>query len=314
MCAAVCLDGTPPAYQFDKGVGVGINNWLVHLEGGGWCDSIGSCSNRSKDLTGLGSSNKMVPRGFYGILSNSKKDNPNFYNWNRILVRYCDGSSFTGDAVKVYNALLTGCSAGGLATILHCDKFRALIATTARVKCFSYGGYFLHAKDFYGGYHFEYNKFDKVVGVHGLAKNLPQTCTSKIKPSLCFYPQNVVQQIQTPLFILNSLLDTWQLENIFALTYVPKVGRSWIQCHNNTAYCSPSQLKRLKGLRSKFFNTILARLGNPSSKGWFINSCFAHCQSVSGSSWLGPNVTLNHKGRWRLVLRQTCGAPGRSET
>ncbi|KAM7507381.1 hypothetical protein LguiA_017834 [Lonicera macranthoides] len=292
---AVCLDGSPPAYQFDKGNRKGINNWLVHLEGGGWCNSVAKCSGRSNDPTGLGSSNRMVPVGFYGILSNSKKENPNFYNWNRILVRYCDGSSFTGDAVKVYNALLSGCSAGGLASIMHCDKFRTLIATTARVKCLSDGGYFLHGKDVYGGYHFEYATFDQVVGVHGSAKNLPQTCTSKIKPSLCFYPQNVIQHIRTPLFILNSVFDKWQLEYVFALTYLPIVGRAWVKCQNNTADCSSSQLKRLEGLRSEFLNTILTRLGNPSSKGWFIDSCYTHCQSVSGDSWLGRNVTLNHK-------------------
>jgi hypothetical protein len=26
---------------------------------------------------------------------------PDFYNWNRIKVRYCDGSSFTGDVEAV---------------------------------------------------------------------------------------------------------------------------------------------------------------------------------------------------------------------
>jgi hypothetical protein len=26
------LDGSPPAYHWDKGVGAGINNWLVHVE------------------------------------------------------------------------------------------------------------------------------------------------------------------------------------------------------------------------------------------------------------------------------------------
>ncbi|KAM7507369.1 hypothetical protein LguiA_017822 [Lonicera macranthoides] len=72
---AVCLDGSPPAYQFDKGNGEGINNWLIHLEGGGWCHSSKSCSNRAKDPN-LGSSNKMVRRGFYGILSNSEEENP----------------------------------------------------------------------------------------------------------------------------------------------------------------------------------------------------------------------------------------------
>jgi len=29
---AVCLDGSPPAYNFDKGYGTGINSWLVHME------------------------------------------------------------------------------------------------------------------------------------------------------------------------------------------------------------------------------------------------------------------------------------------
>ncbi|KAK9185852.1 hypothetical protein WN943_026211 [Citrus x changshan-huyou] len=29
---AVCLDGSPPAYHFDKGFGAGINNWLVFVE------------------------------------------------------------------------------------------------------------------------------------------------------------------------------------------------------------------------------------------------------------------------------------------
>ena len=28
----VCLDGSPPAYHFDKGFGAGINNWLVFVE------------------------------------------------------------------------------------------------------------------------------------------------------------------------------------------------------------------------------------------------------------------------------------------
>ena len=31
-CYAVCLDGSAPAYHFDKGFGAGINNWLVHIE------------------------------------------------------------------------------------------------------------------------------------------------------------------------------------------------------------------------------------------------------------------------------------------
>ena len=30
--SAVCLDGSPPAYHWDKGFGTGINSWLIHFE------------------------------------------------------------------------------------------------------------------------------------------------------------------------------------------------------------------------------------------------------------------------------------------
>ena len=40
-------------------------------------------------------------------------------------------------------ALLSGCSAGGLASILHCDEFGDLFPKTTRVKCLSDAGLFL---------------------------------------------------------------------------------------------------------------------------------------------------------------------------
>lgn len=40
-------------------------------------------------------------------------------------------------------AVLTGSSAGGLSTFLHCDNFHSLLPNTKRVKCFADGGYFL---------------------------------------------------------------------------------------------------------------------------------------------------------------------------
>ncbi|KAM7497936.1 hypothetical protein LguiA_022350 [Lonicera macranthoides] len=318
---AVCLDGSPPAYHFDSGTGEGINNWLVYLEGGGWCNSAEDCSNRAH--THFGSSHKMEKASFSGILDNGRESNPNFYHWNRIVIRYCDGSSFTGDVEQVdpvyhvhfrgarvfdaimedllergmknaSNALLTGCSAGGLASILNCDKFRALLPTKARVKCMSDGGFFLYARDFFGGYHFETHIFDEVVSVHGSAKNLPRSCTSTLKPGLCFYPQNVVPYIQTPLFILNSVFDTWQLQFVFALTYLPE-GQSWVECQYNVSYCSSSQIKKLQGLRSEFLHTILNGLDNHSSRGLFMDSCYAHCQTLFGPKWQGTNVKLNDK-------------------
>lgn len=308
---AVCLDGSPPAYHMDKGFGAGVNNWLVHIEGGGWCNNVTNCLARID--TRLGSSKKMVTQvAFSGLLHNKATFNPDFYNWNRIKVRYCDGSSFTGDVEEVdpstnlhfrgarvwraiiddllekgmsnaENAILSGCSAGGLTSILHCDNFRSLLPTTTKVKCIADAGYFINAKDLTGADHIQ-EFYSDVVKTHGSAKNLPSSCTSTVNPSLCFFPQYVVQRIQTPIFILNAAYDSWQIKNILAPGVADKHG-FWHNCKLDITKCSPAQLNTMQEYRLEFLNA-LPKLGSPSSRGMFINSCYAHCQSEVQETWL----------------------------
>nr|GMD50127.1 pectin acetylesterase 8-like [Ipomoea batatas] len=46
----------------------------------------------------LGSSEYMYPViGMGDMMSNTPDENPEFYNWHRVHVAYCDGSSFTSD-------------------------------------------------------------------------------------------------------------------------------------------------------------------------------------------------------------------------
>ncbi|KAJ4842687.1 Pectin acetylesterase 7 [Turnera subulata] len=309
---AVCLDGSPPAYHLERGSGSGINNWLVHMEGGGWCEDLASCVSRRD--TYKGSSLKMEKTmGFSGILGSKQAANPDFYNWNRIKIRYCDGSSFTGDVEAVdpktklffrgervwqaviddllakgmknaQNAILSGCSAGGLAAILHCDKFRSLLPASARVKCVSDAGYFIHGTDIAGGSYVE-SFYSKVVKLHGSAKTLPASCTSRMRPELCFFPQYVAQSMRTPLFILNSAYDAWQIKNILAPSAVDK-GGSWKSCKLDLKKCSAAQLQVVQNYRAQFLRAVNVGLGNSSSKGLFINSCYAHCQSGSVATWL----------------------------
>ncbi|CAN1299238.1 Pectin acetylesterase 7 [Linum perenne] len=277
---AVCLDGSPPAYHMEKGSGSGINNWVVHIEGGGWCTDTKSCLSRRD--TYKGSSLKMEKTmGFSGILGSKVASNPDFYNWNRIKIKYCDGSSFTGDVeavdpkTKLYfrgeriwqaviddlmakgmknaqNAVLSGCSAGGLAAILHCEKFRGLLPASARVKCVSDAGFFIHGKDITGGLAIE-KFFGGVVSTH------------------CFFPQYVAQTMRTPLFIINSAYDSWQIKNVLALQTV-------------------------QGFRTQFLSAVNTGLGNSttSSRGLFINSCYAHCQSGSALTWAGKGPILDN--------------------
>ena len=105
---AKCIDGSPPAYYIRKGYGDGFEKWIVFFEGGGWCYDMEQCYLRSKTV--LGSSNDYtatLPKdGLKFYLSSDEKVNPLMYNWNTVLVKYCDGGSFAGDAVRTYKVFI----------------------------------------------------------------------------------------------------------------------------------------------------------------------------------------------------------------
>lgn len=53
------------------------------------------------------------------------------------------------DHYIAFQTLLSGCSAGGLAAILHCDEFRQLVPNNTQVKCLADAGMFLDAYDIF---------------------------------------------------------------------------------------------------------------------------------------------------------------------
>ncbi|XP_015960747.1 pectin acetylesterase 5 isoform X2 [Arachis duranensis] len=268
---ALCLDGSAPGYHFQKGFGSGYQNWLLHIEGGGWCDSVASCYQRK--MTALGSSKHMeteVP--FSGILSSDPSQNPYFFNWNKVRVRYCDGASFAGhqeseikdgnglffrgqiiwEAImdellsigmsKAKQALLSGCSAGGLATLIHCDDFRKYFSKDINVKCLADAGFFLDEED--------------------VLRN--RTMRS-------FYHDVVQLQIQNILVPHGSDPHGY-----------------WKSCRLNIPNCNADQFDVLHGFRK----SLLKRLDEFQQRkeiGMFINSCFIHCQTGMGETWHSHN-------------------------
>ncbi|XP_045796777.1 pectin acetylesterase 12-like isoform X2 [Trifolium pratense] len=312
---AVCLDGTLPGYHFHPGSGSGANSWIIQLEGGGWCNTIRSCVFRK--TTRRGSSNHMEKQlPFTGLLSNKAEENPDFFNWNRIKVRYCDGASFSGDSQneaaklqfrgqKIWlaameellskgmknanQALLSGCSAGGLASILHCDEFRTLLPKSTKVKCLSDAGFFLDVADVSGG-HTLRNLFGGVVKLQEVQKNLPKSCLNNLDPISCFFPQNLINHVQTPLFLLNAAYDAWQLQESLAPPSADPHG-SWNNCKSNHANCDSSQIQTLQNFRNQMLNDMKGFSATPQS-GLFINSCFAHCQSERQDTWFADDSPL----------------------
>ncbi|CAM0912391.1 unnamed protein product [Alopecurus aequalis] len=310
---AVCLDGSPPAYQLQRGFGSGCHNWLVYLEGGGWCSTIEDCSKRKK--SGLGSSSLMEAVQLAGIFSADPKQNSDFYNWNIVFVRYCDGASFSGDTegedqdgtklffrgLRIWEALmdelmekglasatqtlLAGCSSGGLATLLHCDDFSARFPHTVPVKCLSDAGFFLDKKDI-SGERFIRSVYNGVIHLQNVSKVLPKDCLTRKEPADCFFPSEVIKSINTPTFILNSGYDSWQIQNVL----VPDESspeNSWFTCKTDIRKCDSTQMKAFHGLRKTLVDDLKVVEGK-EDWGLFIDSCFTHCQTPFRISWGSP--------------------------
>ncbi|KAD3336221.1 hypothetical protein R6Q59_028549 [Mikania micrantha] len=319
---AYCLDGSVPAYHFKKGFGSGSRRWVLHIEGGGWCNSVSSCSFRK--TTALGSSKYMDHQVlFSGILSRDQSRNPDFYNWNKVKIRYCDGASFTGHPESEPNndtklffrgqliwrammdeilsiglsnaqeALLSGCSAGGLATLIHCDDFREILPKKAKVKCLSDGGFFLNEKDIAGNATIQ-SFYHDVVRLQGAAGSLKKDCVAKMEPSKCFFPQNIVKSINTPVYLVNPTYDFWQIRNILVPGPADPHGH-WRKCQLSIRNCSPEQIQVLQGFRNSFLKTF-SEFQQMKDVGMFINSCYSHCQTWMSETWHGPNSPkINNK-------------------
>ncbi|XP_052623120.1 pectin acetylesterase 10 isoform X2 [Lactuca sativa] len=316
---AVCLDGTLPGYHLHRGFESGSNSWLIQLEGGGWCNTIRSCVYRK--TTRRGSSNRFEKQlAFTGILSNKAEENPDFFNWNRVKVRYCDGASFAGDSEDKANdlqfrgqkiwlaameelmsqgmrnadqALLSGCSAGGLASILHCDEFHSLFSGSTKVKCLADAGMFMDAVDVSGG-HTLRNMYEGVVTLQGVAKNLSPTCLNQLNPTSCFFPQHVVPNIKTPMFILNAAYDSWQVLSSLSAPSADPSG-VWKACQKNPGNCSPSHMNYLQDFRNQMLDALKG-FSKSTQNGLFVNSCFAHCQTERQDTWFADDSpVINNK-------------------
>ncbi|XP_039065627.1 pectin acetylesterase 5-like [Hibiscus syriacus] len=259
---------------------------------------------------------------FDGILSRHPSQNPDFYNWNRVQIRYCDGASFAGNPESEFKngtelffrgqliweaimnellslglseekqALLSGCSTGGLATFIHCDNFRDHLPQVATVKCVADAGFFLNEPDVLGirtilaFYH-------DVVTLQGVAKNLGKNCVGIMEPFKCVFPREIIKNVRTPFFIVNPAYDSWQIQNILVPVASDPQGY-WSSCRLSIQKCDSTQIKRLQGFRDSMLE-VLSMFQENKEGGMFINSCFAHCLTVM-DTWHSPHSPrINNK-------------------
>ncbi|GJR20276.1 pectin acetylesterase 9 [Tanacetum coccineum] len=264
-------------------------------------------------------------------------------------LKYCDGGSFAGDATHddgelllyfrgqriwqsiiedllpkglshANKALLSGCSAGGLASYLHCNNFTNYLPNTTAVKCLGDAGFFLDSyvlnslpvrfafphsslSPFPLGVHWrpditmnhtQRTFFQHLVTLQGIEKNLDESCTSSISdPKQCIFPQYLLKYITSPFFILNSAYDVYQFHHILVPPSADLRGH-WNRCKSDPKACRPDQLDILQGFRVEMLTALRSFLFNSTTGGVYINSCFAHCQSESQDTWFAPDSPQIH--------------------
>ena len=101
---AKCLDGSPAAFYFSEATDTSSKDKVIIMfEGGSSCmgstlnNVLEDCVKRAKNH--LGSSDKYPEKMNYenvSLLSGNKTINPLYYGWNRVFIKYCDGSLHQG--------------------------------------------------------------------------------------------------------------------------------------------------------------------------------------------------------------------------
>lgn len=338
---AVCLDGSDAAFYFSPASDPkNIHDWEIHFQGGGWCYDEMDCWGRSS-VSFLGTSKGLPPAmSEGGIMSDDCATNPDFCNVNRVHMVYCDGNSFSGnrdepvvvtgldgkqkplyfrgkriiDATlqtlltlgldKAENVLLSGCSAGGLATFLHTDYvynwFFAAAVPMKKFRSAPISGFFLlHNTVVSEPVYPEEMKyiFNLANSTHGL-NNRCIAAQAKGEEWRCNFAEYAYAYTEAPIFPFNSALDSWQTGCIYTSEFPPRWPKQntttngycssapgWKACSDNPEKCTQGQMVVMNRYINDFQSIMESKATyNKLGNGAFIHSCHTHCEAL-GAAW-----------------------------
>jgi len=346
---AKCLDGTPGAYYFQPGTGDGVNKWYIHHQGGGWCESMDDCLSRSKVDLGSSKNYPATANLGGGYFSTDASQNPLMYNWNHVFMRYCDGASFSGnnDTVAVYknvslhwrgkrireaiaedlmsnrgltkatDLVVSGCSAGGLATYLHTDQWCDMLkATNPDAKCVGLpdSGFFLDYQDptvpcspespgllgqtINGDYHCG---LKWTFTIQNATAGINQDCIAAHNGQewKCMFAEHSAEHIHSPIFAMQSQYDSWQTGHV----------------QGNGGDAKTQEMGN--NITARIQSMLMAR--NKES-GAFLDSCHHHCGawnsiridgdlvSVALQKWYNGIGSASNKKLWNQNQAYPCAS------
>lgn len=297
---AKCLDGSSSGYYFVPATNKSVsNNFMIILEGGGMCTHNEGCTKRSK--TDLGSSKNWKSNFTWNKWSLTTSDPANpFRQWNKVWVKYCDGSIWSGarkspsnetfnlwfnghdtitavfqDLAKSTSVNKTGSfvafaggSAGGLGVFINSDYVASILQST--LVGVPIGGYVPNIEWYTGK-----GSSTPPVDVRDPAfmhhrklysAYLPENCFQKLGDSngyKCLIPRHSYKYSNRPLFIIESLTDS------VVLTGFEGVSEDFLFW--------PESAKTFVSDYGKNASENFGQVLNSTRDGMFAASCLLHC-------------------------------------
>eukprot|EP00825_Cyclidium_porcatum_P016600 TRINITY_DN1955_c0_g5_i1.p1 TRINITY_DN1955_c0_g5~~TRINITY_DN1955_c0_g5_i1.p1 ORF type:complete len:406 (-),score=51.24 TRINITY_DN1955_c0_g5_i1:220-1437(-) len=335
---ASCLDGTAPGYYLREGKGDGKKKYVIYFQGGSWCqglssdDVLQSCYNILG--TDLGSSkNWPKTKEFDGILSNSQSSNPDFYNWNQVVINYCDGSLHQGyikdpiiyQSKQIYfrgqintveildelqgkhglnaasDVIVAGFDSGVIALYQWIDYIKTkYLSSTVNYHGIADSGYYIDFLNYESQSYqtrFQIQQLWKLVDA---ATSVPNTnCVASVLSSnqwQCLFPQYISKYVSAPIFVIQSLYDIWVLDNNAGMSCVSEKTSSLDSCSDVIDY--------IESYKTVISNKIVNNL-QPNSGVWQIACAFHDISFVdsayfTSASWQVTVSSANYTAQTAL--------------
>lgn len=195
-----------------------------------------------------------------------------------------------------------GDSAGGLATILHTDRIAKRMKEQApnfqRTLAAANVGFFQDHREFLSTNKPYTRNMEYIISMQNVTagEGLLKTCFDKYAstPWMCMLAPYAASFVETPLFLMNSKFDAWQLSNILRLPCMQGYSDfPW----EHPSTCDASEQAAAAQFATDFLTNLYAKVLFKPENGAYITSCV--CHDCRWDDITIQNVTLlEHLSGW----------------
>jgi hypothetical protein len=317
-----CMDGSRYGIYYTPGYDKGINNLLIGFEGNGFCFGRKenfdpkSCKDRTNHYWGSSKTWKdeyIYDDNFYGGDENRNKQ---FFNWNKFIIPYCDGTGNQGyksdeidadgihlffkgfentlesfkfifsqvDINKIDTVVVFGCSSGGWAAFqwMHLlENYLSIKKSPGKVIGILTGGFFI---DYKNNFTKDHDFLLKIMEMYDFSdKESPpinKECLKdhkyKDKPYLCLMPEVLMDYVKSPILLFQSTYDSWQIWEI--------LGEKCVDSYKSLKFCNENSKKDIFEMKNYTMNLLKNALLKKKNLSIFSPACVFHCFEFSQRS------------------------------